>query len=105
MEVAAELYDLVREEMGQYYPQICQDAKVRLVELQDHVLSTYDRKISEYTSKLFSRHVLCFGMSKCLIAPQHPACQPFLCLETLTQLGMLSSLYVLFSSRCKHPTM
>ncbi len=59
VEVAAELYDLVREEMGQYYPLICKDAKVRLVELQDHVLSTYDRKISEYTSKLFSRHVLC----------------------------------------------
>lgn len=59
VEVAAELYDLVREEMGQYYPHICKDAKVRLVELQDHVLSTYDRKISEYTSKLFSRHALC----------------------------------------------
>lgn len=59
VEVAAELYDLVREEMGQYYPHICKDAKVRLVELQDHVLSTYDRKISEYTSKLFSRHVHC----------------------------------------------
>jgi len=58
VEVAAELYDLLREEMGQYYPHICKDAKVRLVELQDHVLSTYDRKISEYTSKLFSRHVL-----------------------------------------------
>ena len=56
VEVAAELYDLVREEMGQYYPHICKDAKVRLVELQDHVLSTYDRKISEYTSQLFSRH-------------------------------------------------
>ncbi|KAL0037414.1 hypothetical protein WJX79_006840 [Trebouxia sp. C0005] len=56
VEVAAELYDLVREEMGQYYPHICKDAKVRLVELQDHVLSTYDRKISEYTSKLFSRN-------------------------------------------------
>lgn len=71
VEVAAELYDLVREEMGQYYPHICKDAKVRLVELQDHVLSTYDRKISEYTSKLFSRHVLCdscdgtFGLSCC----------------------------------------
>lgn len=56
VEVAAELYDLVREEMGQYYPHICKDAKVRLVELQDHVLSTYDRKISEYTSQLFSRN-------------------------------------------------
>ena len=55
VEVAAELYDLVREEMGRFYPGICKDAKVRLVELQDHVLSTYDRKISEYTSQLFSR--------------------------------------------------
>ncbi|KAA6425152.1 MAG: hypothetical protein FRX49_04647 [Trebouxia sp. A1-2] len=66
VEVAAELYDLVREEMGQYYPHICKDAKVRLVELQDHVLSTYDRKISEYTSKLFSRHVLCDSCDRTL---------------------------------------
>ena len=55
VEVAAELYDLVRDDLAKYYPELCKEARVRLVELQDHVLSTYDRKISDYTSKLFSR--------------------------------------------------
>lgn len=55
VEVAAELYDLVRDDLRRFYPEIYKDARVCLVELQDHVLSTYDRKISEYTSQVFSR--------------------------------------------------
>lgn len=55
VEVAAELYDLVRDDLRRFYPDIWKDARVCLVELQDHVLSTYDRKISDYTSQLFSR--------------------------------------------------
>lgn len=31
------------------------DVKIRIIELMDHVLSTYDRKISEYTAKRFNR--------------------------------------------------
>lgn len=55
VEVAAELYDLVRDDLRRFYPDIWKDARVCLVELQDHVLSTYDRRISDYTSQLFSR--------------------------------------------------
>lgn len=55
VEVAAELYDLVRDDLRRFYPDIWRDARVCLVELQDHVLSTYDRRISDYTSQLFSR--------------------------------------------------
>ena len=55
VEVAAELYDLVRDDLRRFYPEIWKDSRVCLVELQDHVLSTYDRKISDYTSQLFSR--------------------------------------------------
>ena len=55
VEVAAELYDLVRDDLRRFYPEIWKDARVCLVELQDHVLSTYDRKISDYISQLFSR--------------------------------------------------
>lgn len=57
VEVAAELYDLVKDDLRRFYPEIWKDARVCLVELQDHVLSTYDRKISDYTSQLFSRQV------------------------------------------------
>lgn len=57
VEVAAELYDLVTDDLRRFYPEIWKDARVCLVELQDHVLSTYDRRISDYTSQLFSRQV------------------------------------------------
>lgn len=33
-----------------------QDVKIRVIELMDHVLSTYDRKIGEYTAKVFKRN-------------------------------------------------
>ena len=29
--------------------------RIRVIELMDHVLSTYDREISDYTAGLFSR--------------------------------------------------
>lgn len=31
------------------------DVNIRVIELQDHVLSMYDRQISAYTQKEFSR--------------------------------------------------
>lgn len=31
------------------------DVNIRVIELQDHVLSMYDRQISNYTQKEFSR--------------------------------------------------
>lgn len=55
VEVAAEIYDLLNEDLRRFYPDIIQSAHVMLVELQDHILSTYDREISDYTSNLFSR--------------------------------------------------
>ena len=33
----------------QIYPTIVEFAKVRIIELSDHLLSTYDREISKYT--------------------------------------------------------
>lgn len=58
VEVAAEIYDLLNEDMKSFYPGIISLACVMLVELQDHILSTYDREISEYASTLFSRQVV-----------------------------------------------
>ena len=37
------------------YPDLIKDVRIRVIELMDHVLSTYDRAISEYTAKEFSR--------------------------------------------------
>ena len=42
--------------MLQIYPDLIKHVRIRIVELQDHVLSTYDRAISAYTAELFSRH-------------------------------------------------
>jgi NADH:ubiquinone reductase (non-electrogenic) len=37
------------------YPKLIQDVQIRVIELQDHVLSTYDRAISNYTADVFTR--------------------------------------------------
>lgn len=56
MEVAAELHDLLQVDLKRYYGRlVTQCSRVLLVELGDHVLSTYDRAISDYTSNLFKR--------------------------------------------------
>ena len=38
------------------YPSLIPDVKIKVVELMDYVLSTYDRKIGEYTAKVFKRN-------------------------------------------------
>ena len=56
VEVAAELYDLIESDLSKLYPDIVKDVKIRVVELMDHVLSTYDRAISNYTADIFKRN-------------------------------------------------
>jgi NADH:ubiquinone reductase (non-electrogenic) len=56
VEVAAEVYDMVVEDMKDLYPQLIPFVKIRVIELMDYILSTYDRKIGEYTSHLFKRN-------------------------------------------------
>lgn len=41
--------------LQEHYPDLMQYVRVRVVELMDHVLSTYDRKIGEFTAKQFKR--------------------------------------------------
>jgi hypothetical protein len=38
-----------------HYPELLKDVRIRVIELMDYVLSTYDRKIGEYTNKQFER--------------------------------------------------
>ena len=55
MEVAAELHDMVLDDLRRIYPNLISLVRIRVIELQDHVLSTYDREISNYTASEFSR--------------------------------------------------
>lgn len=55
MEVAAELHDMVADDLRKIYPELMPYVRIRVIELQDHVLSTYDREISKYTAQEFSR--------------------------------------------------
>ncbi|GIL56627.1 hypothetical protein Vafri_11967 [Volvox africanus] len=55
VEVAAELYDMIECDLAKLYPNIVKDVSIQVVELMDHVLSTYDRAISIYTADQFKR--------------------------------------------------
>ncbi|KAI3439031.1 hypothetical protein D9Q98_001441 [Chlorella vulgaris] len=55
VEVAAELHDLITEDLVKLYPDEVRDASIRVIELMDHVLSMYDRAISQYTAERFKR--------------------------------------------------
>ncbi len=56
VEVAAELHDMVLDDLRRIYPDLISLVRIRVIELQDHVLSTYDREISNYTASEFSRY-------------------------------------------------
>ncbi|CAF1240962.1 unnamed protein product [Rotaria sp. Silwood1] len=56
VEFAAELADLVREDLHHYYPRlVAKDVQITLIEALDNVLSMMDKQISEYTEKHFHR--------------------------------------------------
>jgi len=55
VEVAAEMHDMITENLSTLYPGLMKYCKIRVVELMDHVLGTYDRAISDYTAQQFKR--------------------------------------------------
>eukprot|EP00955_Chlamydomonas_euryale_P081265 363550-Chlamydomonas_euryale.AAC.11 len=55
VEVAAEIHDMITEDMVKLYPRIVKEVEIRIVDLMDHVLSTYDRAISNFTAAQFQR--------------------------------------------------
>jgi len=55
VEVAAEMHDMITENLTALYPSLMKHCKIRVVELMDHVLGTYDRAISDYTASQFNR--------------------------------------------------
>lgn len=55
VEVAAEIHDMIFDDLKEHYPELMKDVKIRVIELMDYVLSTYDRKIGEFTAQQFER--------------------------------------------------
>jgi NADH:ubiquinone reductase (non-electrogenic) len=56
VEVAAEMHDLITNDLAKLYPEQIDDVCIRVVDLMDHVLSTYYRAISNYTADTFKRN-------------------------------------------------
>ena len=54
VEAAAELDDFISEDVSELYPKLKQFVSVSLIQSGDHILNTYDAKISEYAERLFA---------------------------------------------------
>lgn len=62
VEFAAELSDFIHKDLKRWYPNLSKYFSVTLVQSADHILNTFDEKISIYTAQKFSRsniEVLC----------------------------------------------
>ncbi|KAF8940083.1 hypothetical protein BGZ58_007770 [Dissophora ornata] len=56
VEFAAELYDFLNEDLVGYFPAIQpEDVQVNIIQSAEHILNTYDMKISEMTEAKFKR--------------------------------------------------
>ncbi|KAK9235825.1 hypothetical protein V1525DRAFT_364245 [Lipomyces kononenkoae] len=56
VEFAAELYDLLNEDLTMIYPKILRNlVSVHIVQSQGHILNTYDEKISQYAQERFKK--------------------------------------------------
>ncbi|SJM87659.1 related to NADH-ubiquinone oxidoreductase 64 kDa subunit [Zygosaccharomyces bailii] len=56
VEFAAEVFDLLNEDLPKLYPQILrQQVSVHIIQSRSHILNTYDEKISEYAMERFKK--------------------------------------------------
>lgn len=56
VELAAEIYDLVNEDLTKHYPRILRsEVSVHIIQSRSHILNTYDQKISEYAMNRFKK--------------------------------------------------
>jgi NADH:ubiquinone reductase (non-electrogenic) len=58
VEFAAELHDFFQEDLAKYFPKLMPLASITLIQSSDHILNTYDKKISEYTEQQFRREAI-----------------------------------------------
>ncbi|KFX96683.1 hypothetical protein O988_05203 [Pseudogymnoascus sp. VKM F-3808] len=56
VEFAAELFDLLNEDLTQYFPRLIRnEVSVHLIQSRGHILNTYDEAVSTYAEDRFSR--------------------------------------------------
>ena len=56
VEFAAELFDLLNEDLTQYFPRLIRnEVSVHLIQSRGHILNTYDEAVSNYAEDRFSR--------------------------------------------------
>jgi pyruvate/2-oxoglutarate dehydrogenase complex dihydrolipoamide dehydrogenase (E3) component len=55
VEFAAELHDLIHDDLLNLYPHLHNDVKITVVQSGDHILNTYDERISKYAEQKFTR--------------------------------------------------
>lgn len=55
IEFAAELHDLVHEDLMCLYPELREHISISVLQSADHILNTFDGRISEYAEQKFSR--------------------------------------------------
>mmetsp|Transcript_20485 Transcript_20485/g.61667 ORF Transcript_20485/g.61667 Transcript_20485/m.61667 type:complete len:427 (+) Transcript_20485:251-1531(+) len=55
VEIAAEMHDLFDEDLLPRFPHLREHVHVKLIETRDHILSAFDRHISEFADQQFAR--------------------------------------------------
>jgi len=55
VEFAAELHDFAKEDLSVWYPEVKDYIRITLLEAMDEILSTFDKKLSDYATKHFQR--------------------------------------------------
>jgi NADH dehydrogenase FAD-containing subunit len=54
-EFAAELHDFLAEDVPRLYPELKGIPSITIVQSADHILNTFDKRISEFAEKKFAR--------------------------------------------------
>ena len=55
MEVAAELHDMLKEDLAKLYPDLIQSVSLKIIDNADHVLKAFHPKLSDYAQEEFLR--------------------------------------------------
>jgi NADH:ubiquinone reductase (non-electrogenic) len=55
VEFAAEMHDFLTEDVPKLYPSVKDKVSITLVQSADHILNTYDKRISQYAAEKFKR--------------------------------------------------
>lgn len=55
VEVAAELHDMIHQDLSRQFPQLMRLVSIRLVEMRDHVLDSYGVAAGAFAAKQFQR--------------------------------------------------